>query len=92
MPSFKAVVDGIASTGALYVTVDPDSCVPANLGCNIASVNVGVGVPIGYYVQPQAITHFPLETLDDFSLGEKVRISWRAEGNEMANLRIRHTT
>jgi len=92
MPSFKAVVDGIASTGALYVTVDSASCIPEDLGCNIASVNVGLEVPIGIYVVPQALTLFPLETLDDFSLGEKVKISWRAEGNIMTNLKIRHTT
>ena len=91
MPSFKAVVDSIADTGALNVTVDAASCIPLDLGCNIASVNVG-DMAIGTYVQPQALTRFPLETLSAFSMGEKVRISWRAQGPEMVNLRIRHTT
>ncbi|HTV25207.1 MAG TPA: hypothetical protein VMG12_41220 [Polyangiaceae bacterium] len=91
MPSFKAVVDGIASTGALFVTVESESCIPEDLGCNIASVNVGLG-PIGIYVLPQALTIFPLDTLDDFELGQKVKISWRAEGNLMTNLKIRATT
>lgn len=92
MPSFKAVVDEIASTGALYVTVDSASCIPEDLGCNIASVNVGIGVPIGIYVMPQALTLFPHDALDDFELGQKIKISWRADGNLMTNLRIRPTT
>lgn len=92
MPSFKAFVTEIGSEGGLSVTVDPASCIPANLGCNIASVNVAEGVPSGIYVTPQALTHFPPEALDIFSPGEWIRISWRAEGNLMTNLKIRHTS
>lgn len=90
MPSFKAVVNGIASTGALYVTVDTTSWIPSDLGCTIASVDVGGPVPIGVYVEPQALTLFPLETLEQFELNETIKISWRAEANIMVNLKIRH--
>jgi hypothetical protein len=88
MPSFKANVDGIASKGGLLVSVVADSCIPDDLGCNMASVNVGEGAPIGLYVMPQALTTFPAEMLDRFSLGQKIRISWKADGNFMLNLKI----
>jgi hypothetical protein len=89
MPSFKANVEGIASTGELLVSVEPDSCIPEDLGCNMASVNVCVGDPVGIYVTPQALTLFPPDRLDGFSLGQKIKISWRADGNFMTNLKIR---
>lgn len=89
MPSFKANVEGIVSTGELLVRVDVDSCIPQDLGCNMASVNVCVGDPIGVYVTPQALTLFPSQTLDGFSLGQKIKISWKADGNFMTNLKIR---
>jgi hypothetical protein len=92
MPSFKANVDGIPLTGGLLVSVDPDSCIPDDLGCNMASVNVGDGDPVGFYVTPQALTTFPAEMLDAFSLGQKIKISWKADGNFMLNLKIRPTT
>jgi hypothetical protein len=92
MPSFKADVEGIASTGGLLVSVDPNSCIPDDLGCKIASVNVGEGEPIGIYVLPQALTRFPADTLDAFSLGQKIKISWKADGNFMLNLKIIATT
>lgn len=92
MPSFKANVDEIASTGDLLVSVDINSCDPNDLGCNMASVVVGVGTPTGVYVEPQAVALFPLTTLDNFSAGQKVKISWRADGNIMKNLRIKATT
>jgi hypothetical protein len=92
MPSFKANVEGIAASGELLVSVDVNSCIPEDLGCNMASVNVGVGVPTGIYVMPQALTLFPADMLDDFSLGQTVKISWRAEGPIMTNLKIRAAT
>ena len=92
MPSFKANVEGIASTGGLLVRVDTKSCIPDDLGCNMASVNVGEGAPVGLYVMPQALTTFPAEMLDAFSLGQKIKISWKADGNFMLNLRIRAAT
>jgi hypothetical protein len=92
MPSFKANVEGIVSTGELLVRVEPDSCIPDDLGCNMASVNVGVGDPVGIYVMPQALTLFPPDALDAFALGQKVKISWKADGNIMKNLKIRSTS
>jgi hypothetical protein len=89
MPSFKANVEGIPSTGGLLVSVERDSCIPEDLGCNMASVSVGIGLPVGVYVMPQALTLFPSEALDEFSLGQKIKISWRAEGILMTNLKIR---
>jgi hypothetical protein len=89
MPSFKANVEGIVSTGELLVSVEPDSCIPEDLGCNMASVNVCVGDPTGIYVMPQALTLFPSDSLDGFALGQKIKISWRADGNFMTNLKIR---
>jgi hypothetical protein len=89
MPSFKANVEGIASTGELLVTVDAASCIPEDLGCLMASVNVCVGIPTGVYLLPQALTLFPPDALDAFTLGQKIKISWRAEGILMTNLKIR---
>jgi hypothetical protein len=89
MPSFKANVDATTSSGALLVTVDTGSCDPTNLGCNMASVNVGTGTPSGTFVAPQALTRFPLTTLDDFAAGQTVKISWKADANNMKNLKIK---
>jgi hypothetical protein len=92
MPSFKANVEGIADTGELLVTVDAASCIPEDLGCLMASVSVCAGDPSGVYLMPQALTLFPAGTLDDFTLGQKIKISWRAEGILMTNLKIRPAT
>ena len=89
MPSFKANVEGIAPTGELLVTVDAESCIPEDLGCLMASVNVCIGLPVGVYVMPQALTLFPSATLDEFTLGQTIKISWKAEGILMTNLKIR---
>jgi hypothetical protein len=89
MPSFKANVEGIPSTGGLLVTVDAGSCIPEDLGCLMASVSVCIGLPVGVYVMPQALTLFPSDALDEFSLGQKIKISWKAEGILMTNLKIR---
>lgn len=92
MPSFKANVEGIAETGELLVAVDAASCIPEDLGCLMASVSVCVGNPTGVYLMPQALTLFPSDTLDDFTLGQTIKISWRAEGILMTNLKIRSVT